>query len=178
MAEPFISEIRMWGFSWPPRGWQECNGQIMQINQNQALFSLIGTAFGGDGRTTFGLPDMRGRAPIHFDNQQTHMGETEGVEYVTLNVGQLPSHNHALKGTTADANVNDFSSRILAAGFQNVGRPAKQGPKNMYAPPKNLVPFNSQSVTSSGGNQAHYNMQPSLVVNFCIAVTGVFPSRN
>ncbi len=168
----------MWGFSWPPRGWQTCDGQVMDINQNQALFSLIGTSFGGDGRTTFGLPDMRGRSPVHSEGGEIRIGEKSGVESVTLNVGEMPAHNHALRGTTENANVNDFTSRVLAAGYQNVGRPARQGPKDMYGPAKNLVPLNSQSVSNNGGSTPHYNMQPSLVVNFCIAVTGLFPSRN
>ncbi|WP_196137517.1 phage tail protein [Aliikangiella sp. G2MR2-5] len=178
MAEPFLSEIRMWGFSWPPRGWQQCDGQQMPITQNEALFSLIGTAYGGNGTTTFGLPDLRGRAPIHAEGGQTRMGETSGLENVTLNMSEMPTHTHALRGTTANANVNNFSSKVLASGYQYVGRESRQGPKNMYAPPENLTALSSQSISVMGGNQAHNNIQPTLVVNFCIAVTGLFPSRN
>ncbi|PWK50751.1 phage tail protein [Pleionea mediterranea] len=178
MAEPFLSEIRMWGFGWPPRGWQECDGQLMQISQNEALFSLLGTTFGGDGRSSFGLPDLRGRSPMHSEEGEIQLGERAGTESVTLNVAEMPVHTHTLRGSTEDANANDFSGRVLAAGYQTEGRPARRGPKDVYGSPNNLVPLNSQSVSNAGGNLPHNNMQPSLVVNFCIAVTGLFPSRN
>ncbi len=176
MAEPFLSEVRLFGFDFAPRGWSQCDGQLLAINQNQSLFSLIGTMYGGDGRTTFGLPDFRGRAPIHASGAQ--QGKRSGSETVTLDETQVPSHSHTVLGTIANANVNDFSSRILAAGYQFTGRAPQHGSRSMYAAPNNLNALNIQSVSAIGGNQAHNNMQPSLVVNFCIAMQGLFPSRN
>lgn len=179
MAEPFLSEIRMWGFGWPPRGWLQCDGQILPISQYQSLFALLGTSFGGDGRSTFGIPDMRGRAPVHKkENGGVKIGEMQGVENVTLTEPQMGEHSHTVKATTSNANVNTFTSNIFAAGFQNVGRPAKHVPRDMYGAATNLVSLNAESISTNGTGGSHNNMQPFNVVNFCIAVTGIFPSRN
>ena len=173
MAEPFLSEIRMFGFGWPPRGWATCDGQLLPINQNQSLFSLLGTIYGGDGRTTFALPDMRSRSATGMDGAHAQ-GAKYGVEEVTLTAAQLPSHNHHVNATTADGNTKQFSGSILAGGFDT----KTQGASDMYTTPQALQPLASQSVSAAGGNLSHTNLQPSLVVNFCIATMGVFPSRN
>lgn len=173
MAEPFISEMRMFGFGWAPRSWAQCDGQIIPINQNETLYSLLGTNFGGDGRTTFGLPDMRGRVPVHNPS----MGRIGGVESVVLTNEEIAAHSHTMRGVTSNGNVKEFEGNILASGYDT--RESKQQPVNMYAPATaaNLASLNPQSVSQNGGGLSHENMQPSLVVNFCIALMGVFPSR-
>ena len=176
MAEPFLSEMRMFGFGWAPRGWATCDGQILPINQNQSLFSLLGTTFGGDGKTSFGLPDMRSRVPVHGMGGGIQMGAKGGVENVTLTEGQMAAHSHAMKATTSNGNVKDFAGNIAAAGFDS--RVSKQQPVNMYGPATNLISLNAESVTLNGSGLSHENMQPSTVVNFCIALSGLFPSRN
>lgn len=174
MAEPFLSEMRMFGFGWPPRGWAACNGQIIPINQNQSLYSLLGTSYGGDGRTTFALPDMRGRVPVH--EHISSSATRAGVESVTLTLEQLPAHNHTMRATTSNGNVKTFAGNIAASGFDD--RANKQLPVNMYGPATSLVNLNPESVTLNGSGLSHSNMQPSTVVNFCIALSGLFPSRN
>jgi len=178
MAEPFLSEIRMWGFSWAPRGWMHCDGAILPISQNQSLYSLIGVTFGGDGRTSFGIPDMRGRAPMHGIGGSIQMGNMSGVENVSLTEAEMAAHSHPVNGTTNNADVNTFSSNIFASGFQNVGRAPKRVSRDMYGPASNLVSLNQGSISVNGAGAPHNNMQPSQVVNFCMAVTGVFPSRS
>lgn len=172
MAEPFLSEIRMFGFGWPPRGWANCDGQLLPISQNQSLYSLLGTAFGGDGRTSFSLPDMRGRVPVH---SQT-VGEKGGLESVTLTSDEMAEHNHVMNATTSNGNIKDFAGNVMASGFDT--RESKQLPINMYGPATNLVSLNAASVSENGADLAHDNVQPSSVVNFCISLNGVFPSRN
>ena len=173
MAEPFLSEIRMFGFGWPPRGWAECDGQILSINQNQSLYSLLGTAYGGDGRTSFALPNMRSRTPIgEFSNLD--FGKHGGTEYVTLTSAQMPTHTHTVNATTTPGDQRTFEGNVLAAGVDAT----TNAPINIYTAPTSLVPLASRSLSSAGGSQAHNNCQPLLVVNFCIALQGVFPSRN
>lgn len=174
MSEPFQSEIRMFGFSFAPRNWATCDGQLMSINQNQTLYALIGSEFGGDGRTTFALPDLRGRVPVH--GRGALLGNKSGAENVTLTTNELPTHNHTVKATTSNANTKTFTSNILAAGYDK--RTSEQHPVNMYAPATNLVALNEKTVTDNGSGQSHNNMQPSIVVNFCMALLGTFPSRN
>lgn len=177
MAEPFISELRMFGFGWAPRGWAHCDGQLLPINQNQTLYSLLGTTFGGDGRTTFALPDMRGRAPVHGSGSgSVKVGDFGGVENVTLTEAQMAGHTHNMNATTSNGNDKTFTGNIMAAGFDT--RAAKQQPVNMYGPATNLVSLNAASVIANGSGLSHDNMQPSMVVNFCIALTGAFPSRS
>lgn len=173
--EPFLGEISIAAFNFPPKGWAFCNGQILPINQNQALFALLGTTFGGDGRTTFALPDLRGRAPVHAGsgispNAGVSLGERGGQASVTLNSTQIPAHSHAMAATTALANSTDPNAKALAAK----GR----GGANVYAPAANLTPMAPAAVSTVGGSQAHENTQPSLALNFVIALRGVFPSRN
>ena len=177
MADPFVSEMRMFGFGWAPRSWAKCDGQLLAINQNETLFSLLGTAFGGDGRTTFGLPDMRGRAPMHgMGGGSVAMGARGGVESVTLTTEQMAGHTHEMKATTSNGNTKEFGGNMMAAGYDK--RATKQQPVNMYGSATNLVNLNAQSVSTNGSDLSHDNMQPSIVVNFCIALLGVFPSRS
>ena len=165
MSEPFMSEIKLVSFNFPPKGWAECNGQFLPINQNQALFALLGTTYGGNGQTTFALPNLRGRVPIHMGSGHT-LGEAAGSTSVTVNLQQLPTHLHTLQATDANANQPIPSSALPASA------------NNAYTPPAALTTMNPTSVTSVGGSQAHNNMMPYLVLNFIIALQGIFPSQN
>lgn len=166
MAEPFLSEIRIMSFGFAPRGWAQCNGQLLPINQNQALFSLLGTTFGGDGRTNFALPDLRTRTPIHVGSGHT-LGERGGEQAHTLSVAELPAHVHAAQATSATGDTPLAPGNLLA-----------DSPSQLYAAPGALTALSPTSVTTVGGSQAHLNMQPFLALNFCIALTGIFPSPN
>ncbi len=167
MAEPFLSEIRLMSFGFAPKGWALCNGQLLPINQNQALFSLLGTTFGGDGRVNFALPDLRGRVPIHIGGGHT-LGEQGGEQAHTLTIAELPRHQHPLNASTSTANSPVPTGNVLAAtdGIQ------------FYGPPTDLTALQPGSVSNAGGSQAHLNMQPFLTVSFCIALQGIFPSPN
>jgi microcystin-dependent protein len=165
MAEPFLSEIRIMSFVFAPKGWALCNGQLLPINQNQALFSLLGTTFGGDGRVNFALPDLRGRVPIHVGSGHT-LGERGGEQAHTLSIAQLPTHTHVLQGSSAAAATNSPNDAVLAASTA------------VYHAPSTLILLNPGSVTNVGGSQAHLNMQPFLTLSFCIALQGIFPSPN
>ena len=164
MSEPFLAEIRMVGFNFAPRGWAFCDGQILPINQNQSLFSLLGTTYGGDGRTSFGLPDMRGRTSIHV-NPQHSLGQWSGENTHTLSTAEMPQHSHTAVGTTEVANQVTAGGNLLATTNSN-----------SYAAATNEIE-NSTALSSVGG-QAHQNMQPYMAVNYCIAIQGLFPSRN
>ena len=168
MAEPFLSEIRIMSFAFPPRGWALCDGQLLPINQNQALFSLLGTTFGGDGRVNFGLPDMRGRTPIHVGGGHT-LGERGGEQAHTLSIAEIPTHAHVLMASKSAGNA--VNPRLAGAG-----RLLAQEPGAPYGPANNLTNLNPGSVTNVGGSQAHLNMQPFLTLSFCIALQGIFPS--
>lgn len=165
MSEPFLAEIRMVGFNFAPRGWAFCDGQILPINQNQSLYSLLGTTYGGDGRTTFALPDLRGRVPIHTSNNYI-LGQRSGEETHTLNTNEMPQHNHNAEGSSAAATDNTSAGKVLAQSSQ------------IYHAPTNLAAMRTGTVANTGGSQAHNNMQPYLAVYFCIALQGLFPSRN
>src|SRR5262245_9239204 len=166
MAEPFLSEIRMMSFGFPPKGWALCNGQLLPINQNQALFSLLGTTFGGDGRVNFALPNLQGRTPIHTGSGHT-LGERGGEQGHTLSMAEIPAHIHILAGSSVATGGNaNPTDRVLGSG------------NNVYHPPANLVALSPTSLANAGGSQAHLNMQPFLVLNFCIALQGIFPSQN
>ena len=168
MSSPFIGEIRAFGFGFPPRGWAQCNGQLMSIQQNQALFALLGVAFGGNGVSTFGLPNLQSRVPLGIGSA-TVIGEVGGVENVTLQSSQLPAHNHALLGVNANG----------ADHLPTTGAFANSATANAYyATDASPLPINSRTVTPAGGNQAHSNIQPYLCISWCIALLGVFPSRN
>ncbi|MDZ4349361.1 MAG: tail fiber protein [Xanthomonadaceae bacterium] len=163
----------MFGFPFAPRGWAQCNGQAVAINQNQALFALIGTTYGGNGQTTFNLPDLRGRTPVHF-SASVPQGTMAGVESVTLTSSQMPAHTHTVSATTDQPNVRNFDGAVFASAIN-----AQDGsPVNTYGSATDPVPLNAGSVSVAGGSQPHSNLQPSLVMNFCIALVGVFPSRS
>jgi microcystin-dependent protein len=170
MAEPFLSEIRIFSFGFAPKGWALCNGQLLPINQNQALFSLLGTTYGGDGRVNFALPNLQGQAPIHMGSGHT-LGEKGGEQSHTLNIGELPTHVHP---TTA-------SSTLSVIGTGNTPNNTKilGGAKSsfLYGPATGLVAMDPREISSVGGSQAHLNMQPFLVLNFSIALQGIFPSQ-
>jgi microcystin-dependent protein len=170
MAEPFLSEIRLMSFVFAPKGWALCNGQLLPINQNQALFSLLGTTFGGDGRVNFALPDLRGRTPIHVGSGHT-LGERGGEQAHTLSIAEVPTHAHAV--TASGSPGNSSNPRSL-----NIGNLFAQDPGNAYAPPQSLAALNPASIANTGGSQAHLNMQPFLTISFCIALQGIFPSPN
>lgn len=177
MSEPFVGEIRMFAGNFAPRGWAFCDGQLLAVSQNDALFSLLGTIYGGDGRTTFGLPDLRGRVPIHAGSgpglSPRRLGAKAGSEKETLTVNQLPSHRHDWQATTANA-----SNRTPVAS------PAT----NAYAQPLNTTvytdnisnetDFNSGMVANTGGSRSHSNLQPFLCIHFIIALVGIYPSRH
>ncbi len=174
MAEPFLGEIRMMGFNFAPRGWAYCDGQILPINQNQSLYSLLGTTYGGDGRVTFALPDLRGRVPVHPNDGaaglQVAQGQRGGAETVILTEAQIPAHAHplAVLDTPAD-------SPVPAAGYRAVAQ------VHAYADPGaagETVSFHPQAVATNGAGQPHENMQPFTTVAFCIALQGLFPPRN
>jgi microcystin-dependent protein len=172
MAEPFLSEIRIMSFVFAPKGWALCNGQLLPINQNQALFSLLGTTFGGDGRVNFALPDFRGRTPIHVGSGHT-LGERAGEQAHTISIAELPTHTHVLNA--ANANGNQV---VPFTGNPAVGNLIANGGSDVFTPAANLVAMNAGAVTNVGGSQAHLNMQPFLTLSFCIALQGIFPSPN
>jgi microcystin-dependent protein len=165
MGTPYMSEIRIMSFGFAPKGWAQCNGQLLPINQNQALFSLLGTSFGGDGRTTFGLPDFRARTPIHFGGGFI-IGQRGGEQSHTLSTPEMAAHSHVAQGTTTSADTPVPAGNYLGAA------------NNTYVPAANLTPLHPSSISNAGGSQAHENMQPYLTLNFCIALQGVFPSHN
>ena len=182
-AEPFIGQIQPFAFHFAPRGWAKCDGQLLQISQHTALFSLLGTTYGGDGRTTFALPDLRGRVAIHHGQGpglvDRKLGEDGGEETVTLSVAQMPRHTHQATGT-ARCNSGDGTD-VLAQG--NV--PATDGgpgqPSRDYHPTDNAdmkAAGVAVNVDDAGGSMAHNNMQPFLTINWCIALVGIYPSRN
>ena len=165
MSEPFLSEIKIVSFNFPPKGWALCNGQLLPINQNQALFSLLGTTYGGNGQTTFALPNLRGRVPIHM-SQGHSLGEAAGSTSVTVNIQQLPTHTHLLQATDQNGAIANPTNAFLGAV------------NSMYGSATSLTTMNAGSVTNIGGSQPHNNMMPYLTLNFVIALQGIFPSRN
>jgi microcystin-dependent protein len=168
MAEPFLSEIRMMSFVFAPKGWALCNGQLLPINQNQALFALLGTTFGGDGRVNFALPDLRSRTPIHVGSGHT-LGERGGEQAHTLSIAEIPVHTHVINATNT---VGDTIVPSNAAVFANVS------PSQVFSGPQNVGAMHPSVITNTGGSQAHLNMQPFLTLSFCIALQGIFPSPN
>jgi microcystin-dependent protein len=170
MADPYLSEIRIMSFNFAPRGWAMCNGQLLPINQNQPLFALLGTTYGGNGQTNFALPELRGRTPIHTGHGHT-LGETGGQQSHTLTISELPQHAHAVNATTtqADQNSNGPAPAVM---------PAQSNFSFLYGAPTNLQPMAPNALGSIGGSQAHPNMQPFLALTFCIALQGIFPSSS
>src|SRR5919109_3795207 len=165
MAEPFLSEIRIMSFNFAPKGWAFCNGQLLPINQNQALFSLLGDMYGGDGRVNFALPDLRGRVPLHVGRGHS-LAERAGEEAHTLTTAELPGHTHVARATTAQA---DQSSNSAAP----TRMPAQSNFSFLYGPPNNLQAMAPGALANAGGSQAHLNMQPFLTLSFCIALQGI-----
>jgi microcystin-dependent protein len=173
VSEPFLSEIRIMSFGFAPKGWAMCNGQFLPINQNQALFSLLGTTYGGNGQTTFALPDLRGCVPLHEGSGHT-LGEKAGAQAVTLSISQLPIHNHDFSQNTAV--VSATANATVAAPTNNYW--ANNGSTAYSTGGVSLGAMAPQAVGTVGGSQAHPNMQPFLALNFCIALQGIFPSQN
>src|SRR5215472_14635650 len=174
MANPFLAEIRIFPFNFPPKGWAFCDGQLLPLSQNTALFSLLGTTYGGDGKSNFALPNLQGSAPM-FNGQgpglSLHdLGETGGSDTVTLLESEIPSHTHALQASSHNANVGTPSASVA------LGR---SSPATMYKTPAGAqpVPMNGSAVAPAGGDQPHNNLMPYLTLNFCIALQGVFPPR-
>lgn len=169
MSTPFLSEIKIVSFNFAPKGWALCNGQLLPINQNQPLFSLLGTTYGGDGRVNFALPNMQGQVPIHMGSGHT-LGEKGGSTAVTLNISQMPAHIHAMNATSAAAvpNTTPGTSAMLAQASGD----------SIYGNFANPVAMDPRACSNVGGSQAHNNMMPYLVLNFIIALQGIFPSQN
>ena len=170
MTTPFIGDIRMFGFNFAPQNYAECNGQFIAISQNNALFALIGTTYGGNGSTTFALPNMQGRTPMHFNASTTPQGTMAGAEYVQITSSTMPAHNHLVNATTGTANRRVPTGKMFGADTSSVA--------DFYVAPGTTTSLNPGSVSATGSGQGHNNMQPSLVINFCIALFGIFPSRN
>lgn len=177
MSDPYLSEIRMFAFNFAPRGWAMCNGQYLPINENTALYSLLGTTFGGDGRTTFQLPDLRGRVPMQPGSSNVpQAGIYGGRETVTLDVTQIPSHTHGVNATDTDADNSRPAPAMVWSTAAPDGKVAYAYPENSgdYKP----VALHSASCSATGGGQPHSNMQPTLAINMCIATAGYYPPRN
>ena len=203
MAEPFLAEIRIMSFNFAPRGWALCNGQLLPINQNQALFSLLGTTYGGNGQTNFALPDLRGRTPIH-DGAGFTLGQRAGTQAHTVSMQEKPTHSHVLNADGGGTALVPLNNRLGNAGSDVYVPPSltsplpeaviddsevtltwHEGVLQFYASAGGggfaaaaLVAMNPAAVSSAGGSQAHNNMQPYLTLNFCIALQGIFPSQN
>jgi microcystin-dependent protein len=168
MSEPFLSEIKIMSFNFPPKGWAMCNGQLLPINQNQALFALLGTTYGGDGRVNFALPNLQGRTPMHIGNGHT-LGEIGGEQAHTINIAELPGHTHSVNAANVAATAGNPSNTRMVS--QSVGA-------NLYAGASNLKTMASQAIATVGGSQPHENKQPYLTLTFCIALQGIFPTQN
>lgn len=169
MSEPFLAEIRIVGFNFAPRGWAFCDGQILPINQNQSLYSLLGTTYGGDGRTSFALPDLRSRTPLHRDVSH-RLGQKSGTEAVTLTAAQIPAHSHGIRGSSDPADDANASGNLLAVPSRgDLYRDLEAG---------TATTLRSGTIVNAGGGQAHNNMQPYIALSYCIALQGLFPSRN
>lgn len=182
MTTPFLSEIKIMSFGFAPKGWATCDGQLLPINQNQGLFSLLGTTYGGDGRVNFGLPNLQGRTPMHMGNNHT-LGEVGGEQAHTLSISEIPSHTHTMSAAAQDA-IDGATGRLptpagtkaLAQGHASQGtNPAV--PVNIYGTGATGGTMNSATIGSTGGSQAHLNMSPFLTLTFCIALQGIFPSQ-
>lgn len=176
MSEPFLGEIRMFGGNFAPRGWAFCNGQLLPIAQNSALFSILGTTYGGDGQTTFALPDLRGRVPMHWGQgpglTPRSLGESSGSENVTLLTTQMPAHTHLANASSDDANSTAPTNALWATAVD-----ANSQQVSAYGTTANTT-MSPQAIGSAGGSQPHNNMQPFLCLSFIIALEGIYPSRN
>ena len=169
MGEPFFGEIRMMSFNFPPRNWAQCDGKLIPINQNVTLFSLLGTRFGGNGQTDFALPDLRGRVPISADFDGVYyLGKFSGTETETINLDNMPEHTHMFEASRETGTTGAPFDKLLAR---------TNPPTALYGPARNLVGMKAEAVSTEGGGQAHTNVQPSLALNFVIALQGIYPSR-
>lgn len=172
MAQPYIGEIRLFAGNFAPAGWEFCDGRLLPIGENEALFTLIGTTYGGDGESTFALPDLRGRLPIHLGQgpglSNRSLGETVGVETVTLGVNQLPAHGHSLFASSNTANATDPAGRVTA----------NAAAVSIYGAGAPNQPLNAQAITQTGGGQAHDNLMPSLCLSFIISLYGIYPTQS
>lgn len=171
MADPFVGEIKINAFGFAPKGWSACDGQLLTISQNQALASLLRTYYGGNGQTTFALPDLRGRTPIHFgvspQGTAYNMGSAVGQENVSVTISTMPQHNHPCYGIAAAGTKSSPNGNFYA----------QSSSPSIYVAPSALTPLHPSTVSNAGGSQAHNNMQPSLSLNFCIAMVGIYPPR-
>jgi microcystin-dependent protein len=174
MSEPFIAEVKIVSFNFPPKGWAFCNGQTLAISQNQALFSILGTTYGGNGTVAFALPNLQARSPIHYGNgpglTNYALGQNGGTESVSLTPDQMPAHSHQAFASANSATTSVPTNAVVA-------KKARFG-KDVFAPPGNPVPMRADALTPAGASQPHDNMQPYLTLNFVIALVGIFPSRN
>jgi microcystin-dependent protein len=168
MGQPFLGEIKIVSFNFAPKNWAMCNGQFLPINQNQALFSLLGTMYGGNGQTTFALPDLRGQVPIHI-GAKNQLGQAAGEPAHTLSMAEMPMHVHSANASDVASTAGNPSNARLVSQAQGA---------NIYGPPSNLQAMAPNTLGNTGGSQPHENRQPFLVLTFCIALIGVFPSRN
>jgi microcystin-dependent protein len=182
MSDPFLAEIRIFGFNFAPSGWAQCSGQLMSISQNTALFALLGTNYGGDGRVTFGLPNLNGNVPIHVGGNQPGpglsvygLGQTGGEETVTLLPNEMPTHSHALVAQAQNASLNDPNGNVLAEG--RYGTPQQGGAVNFYTVTAPDTQLNPLAASLTGGGLPHNNIMPSLTLIYCIALQGIFPQR-
>jgi microcystin-dependent protein len=166
MTSPFLGEVKILAFNFAPRGWALCNGQLLAINQNQALFALLGTTYGGNGTTTFALPNLQGRAPVFGGQSSIQLGQAGGEENHTLTVAEMAAHNHPAQANSGNPNTGPIAGNLWCAETAAA-----------YATAPNAA-MNSSAIGNTGGGQAHANVQPYLVLNFCIALQGIFPSRN
>jgi microcystin-dependent protein len=172
MADPFVAEIRIYPFNFPPKGWAFCNGQLLPLSQNTALFSLLGTVYGGDGKSTFALPDMQDNVPVHQGQGQglseRFLGEQAGSQFVTLLVSEMPFHTHNLQALNFPADLKEPQADAVLGRSQNGA---------IYNTANNLVTMSANALTPAGGSLPHNNMMNFLTLNFCIALQGVFPAR-
>ncbi len=175
MSEPFIAEVRIWGLNYAPRGWAFCDGQLQQISQNTALFSLVGTTYGGDGRTTFGIPNMKNRVPMHPGRgpglTQKYLGQFTGSMTTTLDATQIPTHTHSGASASKAAGTTEHPEG------QYIGYDISETEK-LYTETDTPVAMADNALHNTGGSQEHYNLQPFSTLNFCIALAGTYPSRN
>ncbi len=178
MIDPYLGSIEAFGFSFAPRGWMQCDGQILPINQNQSLYSLLGTIYGGDGRTTFALPDLRGRTSLHFGTgsglSPRSIGQRSGQENHILTVQEIPSHNHTALGSNQVATATSPKSGVPAT----TPEPGKGEEKQLIYDANADLQMTANMIENTGGGQGHNNMQPYLVTNWCICINGLFPPRN
>jgi microcystin-dependent protein len=183
MSDPFVAEIRVFGFNFAPTGWAQCNGQLLPISQNTALFSLLGTTYGGDGRSTFALPDLMGNVPLHIGRNQPgpglsvyDLGQTSGTQNVTILQTEMPAHTHTPMAATTTATVTTSSGNQMARAFKGNIQSSSAGLFYSANPPQTTMA--PQAIGVQGGSLPHNNMMPTLVLNYCIALQGVFPARN